>query len=123
MSIRLMFKKCFIEKILSGEKDVTRRLKEPRFKMFGIVDACTNYYDKPFAKLEIQGISKGMIDDVPYYASKLDQDKEAYNKEARREGFDTWEEFLEVYKSINKAEDAVSKECYRIEFKVVNIKD
>lgn len=107
--MNLLFKSIFVDRILSGEKTVTRRRKIPRYKVGAIVCAKTSYPEKPFARLRITRIVG---------EGHLGNSEGAMTSAARREGCDSWRHFRDIYALIN-GEDALRQPCVKIEFEVV----
>lgn len=86
---QILFKKYFINRILSGRKIQTRRYKT-NLKVGDIVNCKINYYAKPFCKIKILNTRQESLKDI----SKED---------IKKEGFDSISDFLCCWTVINKA--------------------
>lgn len=60
----ILFKKRFIEAILSGQKTQTRRTGKERWKVGSIHQARTSYYSEPFAHLRILSVRLERVGDI-----------------------------------------------------------
>ena len=78
----LLFKRCFIEDILTGRKTQTRRMHKKNIRKAGSIQACkSDMLGEPFCKVLITRVFSQMLCDI----SEAD---------ARKEGFVDKEEFL-----------------------------
>ena len=106
----ILFMKQFIEKILSGEKTVTRRTN-PKWSDYSRIGktftARAGRTGKGFVKLRIVSIYY-----EEYPAAERNNEQEAF-----LEGFGSWYDFVLCYQEIN-GEKSINEPCYRIEFKV-----
>lgn len=108
----VLFKREFVEKILSGEKSATRRRwKSARVKVGRIYQARTDMFGKPFARLRILHLR---WERVPGGSSPA----EYLGLEACWEGFPSWSAFGEAFRAMH-GPDAMNEPCYRVEFEVV----
>jgi hypothetical protein len=81
----LLFKRMFVEDVLSGRKTQTRRLHRSLRKVGSIQDCRCNFTGSPFCKVLITRVFQQMLCDI----SEVD---------ARKEGFKSRSEFFEAFK-------------------------
>ena len=120
--MNILFKKQFVEKILSGEKTVTRRTnpKWAKVENGAPLYAKVGYCSKPFARLRVLTIWREAKPGQTFLgANRGDGVQKAYRfREAVKEGFECWEDFSTLYTKIN-GKNSMNEPCYRIEFEVV----
>ncbi len=110
----ILFKPEFVDKILSGEKTVTRRMwARSRVKVGRVYQARTKMFGEPFARLRIVQIYYEIKPGS--YVCYRDDDLET---EARKEGFRSWHDFKDTFAELNKP-DSLEEPCIRVEFEVV----
>ncbi len=102
----LLFKKRFIEPILTGKKWQTRRLKKPKLKVGGIYACKTSRFSSAFAYVQITKIRKQRLYDIT-------------DAEVKAEGMETKEEFIKVFKEIYNLPSSANPEVWVIEFKLI----
>lgn len=93
----MMFDEYTVNKILAGEKTVTRRLRKPLGKRPAIPGA--------IHKLKIRRDKKVYGKILINYCIKMTLNASMTNEEARKEGFDTAEEYISYFKKVNKIDD------------------
>jgi hypothetical protein len=103
----ILFKKRFIEPILSGEKTQTRRTGKKRWNIGSIHQARLSYYGKPFAHLRILDVRRERVGDI----SEAD---------ARAEGVGSSEEFVRLWPEINGEWDP-DLEVWVVEFELAEV--
>ncbi len=104
----LIFKKEFVEPIITGKKWQTRRLKRPKVKIGGIYQCRTGRFSPHvFAKIKITNIRKQRLSDIS-------------EAEAKAEGMKNREEFLKVFREIYHLPDHLDPEVWVIEFHTVD---
>ena len=103
----MLFKPEHKEMILQGTKTVTRRSwKKPMVKVDGIYKAKLQMLSKEyFAKIKVTKL----------YKQKL---KNIMVRDIEKEGYSSLDEFVDIWKKINKSWDG-NTEVYVIEFEVV----
>ena len=105
----ILFKKRFIDQILSGEKTSTRRIGKKRWNVGSMHQFKTSYFSEPFAVAEITSVRQEMLGDI----SQAD---------AWSEGFASPGDFLASYREIHKlgeSDDITNTEVWVVEFKLV----
>lgn len=116
----ILFKPDLAQAILDGRKTVTRRRwKRPRVKVGAIHQCYTRPAfvkppGKPFARVRIVSVDYEAFPGhghARWWARYMDG-------EAGREGFASWEEFLNAYTEINGV-SSTGEPCWRVQFEVV----
>ena len=105
----MMFDKYTKDKILSREKDITRRLPAKN----GRRPATPNTTQK--IKIDRTPKTYGYIKIISVTMEKLGDITE---EEAKREGFKSVKEYLNYFKKVNKTDD-LKTDIWRIEFKLM----
>ena len=106
----ILFKKRFIDQILSGKKTSTRRIGKKRWNVGSRHQFKTSYFSEAFAIAEISSVRQEKLGDI----SQAD---------AESEGFNSPGEFLKSYREIHKldeSDDIAETEVWVIEFKKVD---
>ena len=103
----ILFKKRFIEPILSGEKTQTRRTGKKRWNVGSVHQARLSYYSKPFARLRILDVRRERVGDI----SEAD---------AKAEGVGSVEEFVRLWPEINGEWDP-DLEVWVVEFELAEV--
>lgn len=104
----ILFKKRFIELILSGKKTSTRRIGAKRWNVGSTHQLKTSFFSEPFAVVEILGVRQEKLGDI----SQADSGSE---------GFNTPAEFIASYRDIHKldeADDIAATQVWVINFKL-----
>lgn len=83
----ILFKAEHVEPILTGQKTQTRRVGKKRWNVGSIHQARLSYYAKPFARLRILSVRQERLGNIS-------------EKDARREGYESIEEYQEVFERI-----------------------
>lgn len=113
------FKPELAAKVMSGEKTVTRRLVSDNPNSPWWQAACSLKVGQDYAVCPGRG--KNQIGRVRVKSVSLESLAEfGGDDEARREGFSSWEEFRDVWVSINKGYDSAAL-VWRIWFEVVEV--
>ena len=105
----ILFKKRFVDDILSGRKTVTRRGGKKRWNVGAVHQCRFSYFGEPFANVRIV-----KVDLEPLWLVRE-------GDEAQKEGFATTDEFFNAYAEINHINAADLDECemvWRVEFEV-----
>lgn len=84
----ILFKKRFIDPILSGAKTQTRRVGKRRWNVGSIHQARTSYVSEAFAHLRILDVRQERVGDIT-------------ETDARAEGVGSVEEFVRLWPTIN----------------------
>lgn len=105
----MMFDKFCIEKILSGEKTVTRRLSTRRPGVPGAIHKLkVDRTPKTFGEILITSCRKEQIKDIT-------------EEEAFKEGFDSLNEYLAYFMEVNDIDILFRSDwIWRVEFKLIN---
>ena len=125
----ILFTPSMAEKILAGEKTVTRRRGKKRWNV-GAIHKC--YTGMPFAKGGAEPFARVRIISLLWELrpmrdarATLGMGVEWYkgqvaklDAEAEREGFATWADFRTTWMEIN-GPAAIDDPCWRVEFEVV----
>lgn len=127
----MIFTKILAEKIMSGDKTVTRRTSDMWASIGKRIEAGATItrsiqpgrFAKSIGRVRIKRITKEeypgeSIKDRRHPDSQPYCDKHDLHYEAMKEGLESWGEFCAVYMRLNGAE-ALLKPCYRIEFEVI----
>ena len=87
----MLFKPEHVDMILKGKKTATRRnWKRPMAKVGGIYKCKTKLFSKDyFAKIRVTKLYKQQIVDMSF-------------EDIKKEGYETYEEFEEIFKRVNK---------------------
>jgi len=115
----ILFKPEMAEKILTGEKTVTRRRwKRPRVKVGSIHQCYTRPAfarppGKPFTKIRILDIRHELMPAYDWNGLP-----ELSDMEAKREGFENWEAFARAWTAMH-GKKSENEPCYRVKFEVV----
>ena len=102
----ILFKKRFIDQILSGEKTSTRRIGKKRWNVGSTHQLKISFFSEPFATVEIKSVRQEKLGQI----SKSD---------ARSEGFKSPADFLASYKEIHKigaAENVADTDVWVVDF-------
>jgi hypothetical protein len=102
----ILFKKRFIEQILSREKTSTRRVGKKRWNVGSTHQLKISFFSESFATVSIKSVRQEKLGEI-----SLD--------DARAEGFDTPVEFVRSFAEIHKTEvtrDLAQTDVWVIEF-------
>ena len=116
----ILFKESMVPLILNGTKTVTRRRGRRRWNVGAVHLAYTRPAfarppGKPFARVRIVSMDYEAFPGhghARWWSRYMDG-------EAQREGFSSWDEFLNAYTEINGV-SSTGEPCWRVEFTVVD---
>jgi hypothetical protein len=123
----ILFQERFVPLILSGVKTVTRRRGHKRWNVGAIHQCYTRmpWGKKPgkmFARVRIVSVSfEDFLGDATPPVTAEDgllHWEGSTEAESHREGFDSWEDFLDLYLEIN-GEGSLREPAWRVEFELV----
>jgi len=102
----VMFKRCFLDKIVKGEKTQTRRLHRKTWQVGKVYPVQTSWYCKPSTHIYVTRKFQQRLGDINL-------------EEIRKEGFKSHEEFQQAWIEINGYWDS---DCvvWAYEFRVVD---
>ena len=102
----VMFKRCFLDKIVKGEKTQTRRLHRRTWQVGKVYPVQTRWYDKPAAHIFITRKFQQRLGEISL-------------TEVHKEGFGNFDEFKRAWIEINGCWDS---DCvvWAYEFRVVD---
>ena len=106
----ILFKKRFIDQILSGEKTSTRRVGKKRWNVDSTHQLKISFFSETFATVEIKSVRQEKLGDI----SKAD---------ANSEGFKTPADFIQSFADIHKTEvsdELAQTDVWVIDFALVD---
>jgi hypothetical protein len=105
-----LFKRRFIDQILSGEKTSTRRVGKKRWNVGSTHQLKTSFFSESFAVVEIKSVRQEKLGDIS-------------PSDANSEGFNTPADFVASFADIHKttvSHDLEQTEVWVIDFSVVD---
>jgi len=105
----ILFKKRFVDQILSGKKTSTRRVGKKRWNIGSSHQLKLSFFTKPFAIVEILGVRQEFLGDIS-------------NADAKSEGFSTPAEFIASYREIHnltELDDISNTLVWVVDFRLV----
>ena len=106
----ILFKKRFVDQILSGEKTSTRRVGKKRWNIGSKHQLKLSFFGESFAEVEIKSVRQEKLGQIS-------------PQDAKSEGFKTPAEFVQSFADIHKTtvtNDLEQIDVWVIEFAVVN---
>ncbi len=99
--LMILFKKHFIDQILSGEKTSTRRIGKKRWNVGSTHQLKTSYFSELFASVEIKNVRLEKLGDI----SQADSESEGFNSPA---------DFVQSFAEIHKTEVSANLEAVEV---------